>query len=88
MKDCDCVIGIKYNYDDTDLFDMSRLKGFIEDASYYKRKVTRKKKILEQLNRLLTSSSDPYLEMFEYCPKCGRKLDIDFEKMVSKVLGE
>ena len=86
MKECDCVIGIKYDYDDTDLFEMSRLKCFIEDASYYKRKVTRKKKILEQLDRLLTSSSDPYLEMFEYCPKCGKKLDIDFEKMISEVL--
>ena len=87
MKDCDCVIGIKYNYDDTDLYDISRLKRFIEDASYYKRKATGKKKILEELNRLLTSSSDPYLEIFEYCPKCGRKLDIDFEKIVDEVLG-
>ena len=65
---------------------MSRLKRFVDDASYYKRKATQKKKILEQLDRLLTSSSDPYLEMFEYCPKCGKKLDIDFEKMVNEVL--
>lgn len=88
MKECDCVIGIKYDYDDTDLFEMSRLKRFIDDASYYKRKATQKKKIFEQLDRLVTSSSDPYLEIFEYCPKCGRKLDIDFEKIVDEVLGE
>lgn len=87
MKECDCVIGIKYDYDDTDLFEMSRLKRFVDDASYYKRKVTRKKKILEQLNRLVTSPTDPCLEIFAYCPKCGRKLDIDFEKIVDEVLG-
>lgn len=28
MKECDCVIGIKYDNADTDLFDMSRLKRF------------------------------------------------------------
>lgn len=88
MKDkfCDCVIGIIYDYDDTDLYDMIRLKRFIEDAGYYKRKATKKKQILEQLKMLTTLSADPYLKIFKYCPKCGKKLDIDFEKIIDEVL--
>lgn len=88
MKNCDCVIGICWDYDDTDLYTISRLKRFIIDSGRYKRKTTKKEQILEQLNSFCTLSGDPYLEIFKYCPMCGKKIDIDFKKMVDEVLGE
>lgn len=89
MKDCDCIIGIYWDYADTDLYTISRIKRFIADSGFHKRKSTKKEKVLGELDRLLNSYGryDSYLEKFNYCPKCGRELDIDFEKMVSEVLG-
>lgn len=87
---CNCVIGFYHDYDDSRLYRLSMLERFISDCSYYKRKVTRKEKVLEQLNRLFTKqyATDSYIEMFDYCPMCREKIDMDLEKIVEAVLEE
>lgn len=77
---CECVIGIRYDYEDTDIITLSELKEHIESE----KRLAERYKDDEWLQSLCNKytledycdkrkSTD--LTRFNYCPLCGKKID-------------
>lgn len=74
----ECIIGVLYNYEDTDIVTTSELKLHIErqerlcDAY---RNVGLSKPKVWPLRDYADKRKRTDLTRFEYCPKCGKKID-------------
>ena len=80
IEKCECVIGIRYDYEGTDIITLSELKEHIEN----KKRLAERNKDDEWLQSLYNKytledycdkrkSTD--LTRFNYCPLCGKKID-------------
>ena len=80
IKKCECYIGIKYDYENTELVTLAELKGYIERekrlSEHYKNsdwwQSMRNKYTLDDYCDKRKSTD---LTQFNYCPLCGKKID-------------
>ena len=80
IEKCECCIGIKYNYEDTELVTLAELKGYIERekrlSEYHKnsdwwQSMCNKYTLDDYCDK--RKSTD--LTQFNYCPFCGKRID-------------
>ena len=76
IKKCECVIGIMYDYDDTDLMTRKELEEEIKSnerrkscgaSEWYRKFYTRN----DYCDKRITTN----LKQFDYCPFCGKKIN-------------
>ena len=80
VEKCECVIGIRYDYEDTDIITLSELKEHIESEKRFA-ECHKDDEWLQSLYNKYTledycdkrKSTD--LKRFNYCPLCGKKID-------------
>ena len=72
IEKCECIIGIRYDYENTDIVTLADLKEHIETMkklpSYFHKKPY---ELADYCDR--RKSTD--LIQFNYCPLCGKKID-------------
>lgn len=79
----ECYVGIRYGYGDTSMVTLNELKSHIRDASEHlealKKDVLFKDSLYGVRTWTLADYSDKRkstdLTRFEYCPRCGKKID-------------
>lgn len=80
IKKCECYIGIKYDYENTELVTLAELKGYIERekrlSEYHKnsdwwQSMCNKYTLDDYCDK--RKSTD--LTRFNYCPFCGKRID-------------
>ena len=75
IEKCECVIGIRYDWENTELVTLAELKKYIdfitdfaEDNPCFIRKAY-------TLSDYCDKRKKTDLYRFEYCPHCGKKID-------------
>ena len=80
IEKCECCIGIKYDYENTELVTLAELKGYIERekrlSEYHKnsdwwQSMCNKYTLDDYCDK--RKSTD--LTRFNYCPFCGKRID-------------
>lgn len=71
IEKCECIIGMRYDYEDTDLVTLAELKEHIESHNGMVKfwqthgfPATKEKKLADYCDT-----------RFNYCPLCGKKID-------------
>ena len=82
MPNHDCVIGIRYYYEETDLVTLDWLKKHIEETASFNKRVKEDGVygdwILRRewsLKDYCDKRKDTDLSRFDYCPYCGKKIE-------------
>ena len=80
IEKCECVIGIRYDYEDTDIITLSGLKEHIESEKRFAERHKDDEWLQSMYNKYTLEdycdrrkSTD--LKRFNYCPLCGKKID-------------
>lgn len=80
IQKCECVIGMRNGYENTDLITLAELKEYIEEE----KRLAERYKDVEWLQLICNKYTlDDYcdkrkstnLTRFNYCPFCGKKID-------------
>ena len=78
IEKCKCWIGVRYDYENTDLVTLADLKehieshnGMVEFWQTHGFPATKEKKLADYCDK--RKSTD--LTQFNYCPLCGKKID-------------
>ena len=80
IEKCECVIGIRYDYEDTAIITLSELKEHIESEKRLAERYKDDEWLQSLYNKYMLEdycdkrkSTD--LTRFNYCPLCGKKID-------------
>ena len=78
IEKCECWIGVRYDYENTDLVTLADLKEHIESnnemVEFWQTHgfpAAKEKKLVDYCDK--RKSTD--LTQFNYCPMCGKKID-------------
>ena len=78
IEKCECVVGIRYDYENTDLVTLEDLKEHIErhnnSIDFWKKAGFPKTKAIS-LEDYCDNRKSTDLTRFNYCPLCGKKID-------------
>ena len=80
INKCECCIGIKYDYENTELVTLAELKGYIEREkrlSEYSKNSDRWQSMCNKytLDDYCDKRKSTDLTRFNYCPFCGKRID-------------
>lgn len=71
---CECIVGLKYDYENTELLTLAELKEHIEETNYFAENGIFGIKVYT-LADYADKRKNTDLHRFEYCPHCGKKID-------------
>lgn len=84
IKSCECIIGLRHDYDNTELVNLGELKEHIKTQKQFKenhkdselwRAITDDFRDVYSLEDYCDRRKNTDLTRFEFCPFCGQKID-------------